>query len=429
MKILVIGSGGREHALVWKISQSQRVKKIYCAPGNPGTKSLSKNIPIKVSELVKLADFAKEEKINLTVVGPEVPLVSGITDLFTGRKLAIVGPGIKAARIEGSKVFAKKLMRKYGIPTADFVVFDDYLTAEKYLKSCKYPLVLKADGVCAGKGVCLCQDELTAQKFLKKLMVSKIFGSSADKVIIEEVLLGQEISFMAATDGKKFTSLLPSQDHKAVFEKDQGPNTGGMGAYAPVPALSKKIIKRIEKEIIYATIKALAKEGSVYKGILYPGLILTKEGPKVLEYNCRLGDPETQPLLALMETDIVDLFQSIVEEKINNLRLKWKKGTAVCVILASKGYPGEYQKGFEIKGLNKLKNEKNVFAFHAGTKEIRKKVISDSGRVLGVTALGKDLKQAIGNAYKHIGKYGVFFKGMQYRKDIGKKGLKRALWN
>lgn len=428
MKILVIGSGGREHALVWKIAQSKKVKEIFCAPGNPGITKIAQNINIAVNDLDNLLEFALKNKIDLTLVGPEVPLVAGIVDLFEEHHLPIIGPIKNAALIEGSKVFAKKLMLKYKIPTAQFAVFDDYFYAEQFLSTQKYPLVIKADGLCAGKGVSVCKDESSAQLFLRQLMVDKIFGSAGKMVVIEECLYGQEVSFTIATDGKNFVSLLPSQDHKKIFDGDLGSNTGGMGAYAPVPLVSQKLIKRIEDEIVKPTIKAMAQEGCPYKGILYPGVILTKEGPKTLEYNCRFGDPETQPILSLLKSDIIDLFLAIQNNSIKNIKLRWKKGYAVCVTLASKGYPGDYKKGKIIRVPNKLKNNMNIYIFHAGTKIENDDTITNGGRVIGITGIGKTLKKAIKNTYKHIGKKGVYFSGMHYRKDIGMKGLKGALW-
>lgn len=420
MKVLIIGSGGREHALVWKIAQSKKVTKIYCAPGNPGIGEIAQNVPIKVDELNQLVQFAKTHKIDVTVVGPEAPLIGGIADLFNKNSLPIIGPTKKASMIEGSKVFSKKLMLKYGIPTAKFVVFDDYQLASEYLKSQSFPLVIKADGQCLGKGVSVCENEKSAQIFLKLLMKDKKFGSSGGIVIIEECLYGQEVSFMSATDGENFVSLLPSQDHKRIYDSDRGPNTGGIGAYAPVSFVDMKLIKRIEKEIVSPTIIAMAKEGVPYQGILYPGLILTAEGPKVLEFNCRFGDPETQPVVSLLSSDIMDIFLAIINKQVKNLRLKWHKGSAVCVVLTSRGYPGDYDKGKEIKGLEKIKN---IFVFHSGTKKIDGKIVTNSGRVLGITGMGRDLKSAIKSAYKYIGKSGIHFSGMHFRKDIGKKGL------
>ncbi|OGG26832.1 phosphoribosylamine--glycine ligase [Candidatus Gottesmanbacteria bacterium RIFCSPLOWO2_01_FULL_39_12b] len=435
MKVLVIGSGGREHALVWKIAQSKKVKKIFCAPGNPGMilgSDLKKsqgltpvieNIPIQVRELDKLLQFAKKEKIDLTVVGQENPLISGIADLFVRHNLPVIGPTRKAARIEGSKVFAKKLMEKYGIPTAKFEVFDDYNKAIRYAKKLKYPQVVKADGQCLGKGVAVCDNYTQAEIFLKKLLKEKTFGAAGEKVIIEECLQGQEISYMVATDGYNFVSLLPSQDHKRVFDNDCGPNTGGMGAYAPVPFVNKELIKVIEDTIVRPTLKAMRKEGNLYEGILYPGLILTKEGPKVLEYNCRFGDPETQPLMRLLKTDIIDIFEAIINKSLKNLKVEWHKGFAVCVVLTAKGYPGEYEKGKEICRLKQFGESDKVRVFQAGTERIEGKTVGSGGRILGVTASGVSLKEAIHNTYESIGENGIHFSGMHYRKDIGMKGL------
>lgn len=427
MKILVIGSGGREHALVWKLAQSGKAEKIYCAPGNPGIGQIAENIPVKADELDKLVRFAQNNKIDLTVVGPEIPLINGIVDLFSKNKLKIIGPTKKGAQIEGSKVFAKKLMRKYKIPTADFAVFDDYALARIYLKTAKYPLVVKADGQCAGKGVAVCKSGNEAQIFLKKLMTDKIFGNSGNQVVIEECLEGLEVSFMVASDGKNFVSFLPSQDHKRAYDGDRGPNTGGMGAYAPVPFVNRNLIRLIDERIVAPTLKALKREGCEYEGILYPGLILTKDGPKVLEFNCRFGDPETQPLMFMLKSDIIELFEAIINKKLHKFKLKWLKGAAVCVVLTAKGYPGDYEKGKVIYGLTKPFARgplvRSVLAFHSGTAVVEGKAITNGGRVLGVTARGKNLKEAIKKTYKYIGKNGVHFSGMHYRKDIGAKSL------
>jgi len=422
MKILIIGSGGREHALGWKIKQSPLVSKIYFAPGNSGTKQIGKNVSIEVTNIQGLLKFAKGKKIDLTVVGPETPLVLGISDVFKKEKLKIFGPSKKAAQIEGSKTFSKQLMKKYKIPTAEYFSFNNFSEANKYLQHVKYPQVIKADGLSLGKGVAICKNRKDAEKFLKQLMVDKIFGGSGEKIIIEECLYGQEISFMVITDGKDFLSFLPSQDHKRLNENNQGPNTGGMGAYTPVPFLDKKLIKQIEKEIIIPTIKAMAKEGCLYQGILYPGLILTKEGPKVLEYNCRFGDPETQPLMMSLESDLIEIILAQQKGNLKNKKLIFKKGFSVGVVLASAGYPEEYKKGDQIIGLGKV-NDKDVQIFHAGTKEVDKKIITNGGRVLSVTAKSITLDETIKKAYQYIGKKGVYFKGMQYRKDIGKNGL------
>ncbi|KKP60895.1 MAG: Phosphoribosylamine-glycine ligase [Candidatus Roizmanbacteria bacterium GW2011_GWA2_34_18] len=415
MKILIIGSGGREHALGWKIKQSPQIEKIYFAPGNPGTKEIGENIPnIDATDIKKLVQFAKDKKIDLTVVGPEIPLVLGIADVFRKERLNIIGPSKKASRIEGSKTFAKEIMKKYKIPTAQYFAFNDFDQAKKHLDKAKYPLVIKADGLCMGKGVAVCKNKKEAERFLKQLV--------GKKIIIEECLFGQEISFMVITDGKDFLSFLPSQDHKRLIDNDRGPNTGGMGAYTPVPFVDKKLIKQIEKEIVVPTIKGMAKEGCLYQGILYPGLILTKNGPKVLEYNCRFGDPETQSLMMQLESDLVEIFQAQQKKQLKNKKIIFKKGFSVGVILASAGYPGDYKKGDQIYGLNDVKDEK-VQIFHAGTKELDKKIVTNGGRVLSITSHGESLTETIQKTYQQIGKKGIHFKGMQYRRDIGKKGL------
>ena len=415
MKILIIGSGGREHALGRKIKQSPQIEKIYFAPGNPGTKEIGENIPnIDATDIKKLVQFAKDKKIDLTVVGPETVLVLGIADVFRKEKLNIIGPSKKASQIEGSKTFAKEIMKKYKIPTAQYFAFNDFDQAKKHLDKAKYPLVIKADGLCMGKGVAVCKNKKEAERFLKQLV--------GKKIIIEECLFGQEISFMVITDGKDFLSFLPSQDHKRLIDNDRGPNTGGMGAYTPVPFVDKKLIKQIEKEIVVPTIKGMAKEGCLYQGILYPGLILTKNGPKVLEYNCRFGDPETQSLMMQLESDLVEIFQAQQKKQLKNKKIIFKKGFSVGVILASAGYPGDYKKGDQIYGLNDVKDEK-VQIFHAGTKELDKKIVTNGGRVLSITSHGESLTETIQKTYQQIGKKGIHFKGMQYRRDIGKKGL------
>ena len=422
MKILIVGLGGREHALGWKIKQSPLVSKIYFTPGNPGTRIIGENVAIEPTDIKGLLNFAKSKKIDLTVVGPETPLVMGITDVFKKEKLKIFGPSKHASQIEGSKIFAKQLMKKYKIPTAEYFIFNNFKEAEDYLQKAKYPLVIKADGLSLGKGVAVCKNKNDSKKFLKQLMVDKIFGGSGENIIIEECLFGQEISFMVITDGKDFLSFLSSQDHKRLITNNQGPNTGGMGAYTPVPFVDKKLLKQIEKEIVAPTIKAMEKEGCLYQGILYPGLILTKEGTKVLEYNCRFGDPETQPLMIQLQSDLVEIFLSQQKNKLKNKKLVFKKGFAVGVVLASAGYPGEYKKGDQVYGLSDTQN-KEIQIFHAGTKEMDKKIITNGGRVLSVTATGLNLEETIKKAYQQIGKKSVHFKGMQFRKDIGKNGL------
>lgn len=427
LKILVVGSGGREHALVWKLVKFPKVKKIYCAPGNAGTSQIAQNIPVDSLDIKGLIKFAKNEKIDLTFIGPEAPLIEGIVDKFRKNNLVIIGPDRKAARIEGSKIFAKKLMIKYGIPTAGFKVFTDFKKADYFAKTSKYPLVVKADGQCLGKGVLVARNYNEAEKFLKKLLHDKIFGEHGAKVIIEEYLTGQEVSFMAATDGVDFVSFLTSQDHKRIRDDDRGQNTGGMGAYTPVPFIDQKLIQRIENEIVKPTLSAMRKEGSLYQGILYPGLILTKDGPKVLEFNCRFGDPETQPVLSLLKTDLIDVFEAIQKRQVNKLKLSWHKGFAVCVVIASKGYPGKYEQGIPIT-FAKAALANNSVIFHSGTRKLGNKIISAGGRVLGVTGQGKSLKLAIKNTYKEIDNNSIYFSGMQFRHDIGQKGLNKKLW-
>jgi len=422
MKILIIGSGGREHALGWKIKKSPLVDKIYFAPGNPGTKEIGENISLEVTDIQKLFKFAKSKKIDLTIVGPETPLVLGIVDVFKKEKMKIFGPSKKASQIEGSKTFSKQLMKKYKIPTAKYDIFNNFSDAKDHLQKTKYPLVIKADGLCMGKGVSVCKNKKEAEKFLEGLMVDKTFGESAKKIVIEECLYGQEVSFMVITDGKDFLSLLPSQDHKRLIDNNQGPNTGGMGAYTPVPFVNNKLLKQIEKEIVAPTIKAMAKEGCLYQGVLYPGLILTKEGPKVLEYNCRFGDPETQPLMMSLESDLIEIILAQQNGKLKNKKLIFKKGFSVGVVLASTGYPEKYRKGDIIHGLEKI-NDKDINVFHAGTKEVDKKITTNGGRVLSVTATSPTLEETIKKVYQYIGKRSVYFKGMQYRRDIGKNGL------
>lgn len=428
MKVLVIGSGGREHALVWKIAKSPKVKKIYCAPGNPGTAQFAENTDIGVNDINGLVEFTLKEKIDMTVVGPEAPLIAGITDLFEKNGLAIIGPTARAARLEGSKIYAKKVMLWNKIPTARFACFDEHEYVKEFLKTQKYPLVIKAEGQCLGKGVKVCNNEQEAQKFAREAMVENIFGDEGKRIVIEEYLEGQEISFMVATDGVDFISFIPSQDHKRIGEGDTGPNTGGMGAYAPVPFISGELVKQIEKDIVAPTIRALREHDNPYRGILYPGLILTKDGPKVLEYNCRFGDPETQPLMALLDTDLIEIFTAIRNRSIKGLKLKWKNASSVCVVLAAKGYPGTYEKGHVIQGLDNVSDRDDLMAFHAGTKCTDGKTVTNGGRVIGVTATGNTLQDAREKAYEAIGKNGIRFTGMQYRKDIGIKGLDKKLW-
>jgi phosphoribosylamine---glycine ligase len=423
MKILVVGSGGREHALVWAISKSKQTGKIYCAPGNAGTAEIAENVDIKADDTSALLAFARENGIGLTVVGPEGPLASGIVDMFTAAGLKAFGPGEDAAQLEGSKVFAKNLLKKNNIPTASFGEFDSMDEAKKYIRANKkYPLVVKADGLAAGKGVIICGGEAEALAAVGEIMGKKAFGSAGDRLVVEEFLEGEEASILAFTDGESVLTLPAAQDHKRIYDGDKGPNTGGMGAYAPAPLVDKNLIKKIEKDILIPTIRALKREGITYKGILYAGLMLTKQGPMVLEYNVRFGDPETQAVLPLLKTDIISLFLTCIDGGLGKMKLEIEKGACINVVLASKGYPGNYEKGKEIKGLEYFKDKDGLMVFHAGTRKDGDKTVTAGGRVLNVTAIGKDIKSAIDKVYKNIDQ--ISFEGVYYRRDIGKRALK-----
>ncbi|MFA6548638.1 MAG: phosphoribosylamine--glycine ligase [Candidatus Margulisiibacteriota bacterium] len=431
MKILVIGSGGREHALVWKIAQSPLVDKIYCAPGNAGTAEHAENIPIASDAVLSLLKFAIENKIDLTVVGPEAPLVLGIVDEFEKTGLKIFGPCKKAAQIEGSKVFSKQFMVKYGIPTAHCGIFDDIKKAKNYIEEMGAPLVVKADGLAAGKGVIVCGTKQEALEAVDLIMGKREFGAAGDKVIIEECLVGEEASILAFTDGKSIVPLASSQDHKRVNDKDEGPNTGGMGAYSPAPVVTDLLMEKIYVNVLRPFVAGMNQEGTPYKGVIYAGIMLTKKGPMVLEFNARFGDPETQPIMMRMKSDIVPIFQAIVDEKLDDRLIEWDERAAVCVVLAAGGYPGKYEKGLPITGLDRIDQLDGVMVFHAGTKvesrtlnvESRAQILTNGGRVLGVTALGDGIKLAIDKVYRAIAF--IHFKDMHYRKDIGKKAISR----
>jgi len=428
MKILVIGSGGREHALVWKIAQNKKVKKIYCAPGNAGTSELAENINIKADDVVGLLKFAKDNKIDLTVVGPEVPLVLGIVDEFEKTGLKIFGPNKAGARIEGSKVFSKEFMVKYGIPTAQAGIFSKIDDALAYLDEVGAPIVVKADGLAAGKGVIVCATKEEAIKAIYIIMKDKAFGAAGAKVVIEECLIGEEASIIAICDGKTILPLASSQDHKRVFDKDKGPNTGGMGAYSPAPVVTDALMEQIDKTVLQPFVSGMKQEGINYKGVVYAGVMVTKQGPKVLEFNARFGDPETQPIMMRLKSDLVDLLLSTVHCSLSTVHLDWEDKAAVCVVLAAGGYPDKYEKGLEITGLDKVPQLDNVCVFHAGTKlegqgsSGKGQVITAGGRVLGVTALGDGIKLAIKKAYQAVDL--IKFKNMHCRKDIGQKALK-----
>lgn len=422
MKVLVIGSGGREHAIIWKLKKSKKVDKIFCVPGNAGIGKLAKCVNIKVENTKGLIDFALRNKIGLTVVGPEVPLANGIVNDFQKKKLKIFGPTKNAAQLESSKVFSKEFMRKYHIPTAPFKTFKTFAEGVGFCKSAQFPLVIKADGLAAGKGVIIVKNIEEATKALDDIMMSKIFGDAGSQVLIESFLRGQEVSIMAISDGKTIVPLLPSQDHKQAYEGDKGPNTGGMGAYCPTDFVTEEIMTQIMDHVLSPTIHAMSQDGNIFKGVLYAGLMLTDAGPKVLEYNCRFGDPETQAVLPLLKTDLAELMLASINQTLGSFqKLNWKQGSSACITMASKGYPGKYAKGMQIKGLHDFKEE-NCFVFHAGTALKDNKLVTAGGRVLGVTGTDKNLKLALNRAYKSVGK--IKFNGAMYRKDIGFRVLK-----
>jgi len=422
MRILVIGSGGREHALAWKIAQSKLCDKLFCAPGNAGIAQVAECIDIKADDITGLLDFARREKIDLTVVGPEGPLSLGIVDEFAKYKLKIFGPNKAAAQMEASKVFSKELMAKYKVPTAGFKVFDNPEEAKEYIEKIGNPCVVKADGLAAGKGVVVAKTVDEAKVAVDAMMREKIFGDAGNKVIIEECLQGEEASILVLTDSKEVIVLASAQDHKRVFDNDAGPNTGGMGAYSPAPVVTKELFKEILDKVIYRTIDGLVKEGIDYRGVLYAGIMLTKDGPKTLEFNVRFGDPETQAILPRLKSDLIEVMLATLEQKLNRIRtLEWDERACLCVVCAAKGYPGNYERGKDISGLDKAARIKDVAIFHAGTKLQNNKVVTNGGRVLGVTGLGKTIKEAIDNTYAAVRE--INFEGMHYRKDIGKKAI------
>ncbi|MFW6034829.1 MAG: phosphoribosylamine--glycine ligase [Halothermotrichaceae bacterium] len=420
MKVLVVGSGGREHALVWKIYQSERVEKIYAAPGNDGMLHLAETVNIASDNIEALADFAQEKDIDLTIVGPEKPLVDGIVDEFNSRGLKIFGPNKKAAKIEGSKVFAKEILNKYDIPTAEYEVFTDPNQAMDYLKSADYPIVIKAEGLAAGKGVTIATNKKQAESAVLKIMEERIFGDAGDRIVIEDFFEGEEVSILVLTDGKHILPLAPAQDYKAIFDGDEGPNTGGMGAYSPTSFMTDELWKEVCTEILKPTIKAFQAEGINYQGILYVGLIITNGGAKVLDFNARLGDPETQVILPRMKEDIVELMEAVVESRLQEKELTWDKKTAACVVLVSGGYPIAFKTGFKIEGINELNKYDNVLLFHAGTKKEGKGYVTNGGRVIGITVLGDGLFDTINQVYEYI-EESVSFEDMHYRTDIGQK--------
>jgi phosphoribosylamine--glycine ligase len=425
MKILVVGKGGREHALVWKLTQSPRVERVYCAPGNAGTAEDGVNVAIEANDLERLAQFARKENIGLTVVGPEEPLALGIVDHFQKLGLRIFGPSREASQLEASKVFAKQLMRHADVPTSEFRVCDHPDPARHYIETREYPVVVKADGLAAGKGVIVCNTTEEALGAIDRIMVREEFGRSAGRqVVIEKRLEGQELSILSLVSGRAIVPLEPTQDHKQAFDNDQGPNTGGMGAYCPAPLATPELVRDIEQLILVPIVHALKRSRRPFRGVLYAGIMSTNQGPRVLEFNCRFGDPETQPLLMRLRTDLLDLLEAVVDGKLEDFaedRLEWDPRPAVCVVLASQGYPGPYPKGKVITGLADVKNLPNVKVFHAGTAVENNVVVTDGGRVLAVTALGETIPDAKRNAYDAVSR--INFQGMFFRRDIADKAL------
>lgn len=420
MKVLVIGSGGREHALVWKLRQSPKVEKMYCAPGNAGIAQIAECVNIKAEDLDGLLAFALKQKIDLTVVGPEVPLTMGIVDKFQENGLKIFGPSGKAAEIEGSKTFAKDLMAKYHIPTAKYGAFTDAIQAKAFLDEVGLPCVVKADGLAAGKGVLICETKEDAQVAIDDILVDNKFGNAGSRVVVEEFLTGQEVSMLAFTDGTTVVPMVSSQDHKRIWDGDKGLNTGGMGAYSPAPVYTPEVHAVVVPKVLEATVAAMKAEGRPFVGILYAGLMLTADGPKVLEFNARFGDPETQAVLPRLKSDLVDIFLAIIDGRLQEQQIEWYEEAAVCVVIASGGYPESSDKGRVITGLEKA-SETGAIVFHAGTKESDGNIVTNGGRVLGISALGKDIAEAIEHAYQGVAE--IHFDHMQYRTDIGKKAF------
>ncbi|MFC2075122.1 phosphoribosylamine--glycine ligase [Bdellovibrionota bacterium] len=423
MKILIVGSGGREHSLIWKISQSPLVTKLYCAPGNAGTEAHGENVPIPVAQIPDLVRFAKEQEVDLTVVGPELPLTLGIVDEFRSNGLTCFGPCKEAARLEGSKEFAKEFMKRHQIPTAEFEVVNSRAEAEVAVDRFGIPVVLKVDGLAAGKGVVVCTSQEDVDQALAKIFDDNSFGSAGERVVVEACLEGEEVSYIGVCDGERFLSFASSQDHKRLLDGDQGPNTGGMGAYSPAPVMTPELEKQVQKEITDKVLQGMQAEGIEFRGVLYVGLMITDEGPKVLEFNVRFGDPEAQPLLARLKSDLVPVLQQGAAGSLENIKLEWDERPAACIVLAAAGYPISAQKGAPIQGLKAAGELEGVTIFHAGTISKDGDTIVNGGRVLGVTALGGDLSSALSQAYRSVEL--IDWSGAQFRKDIGRRGVNR----
>jgi phosphoribosylamine---glycine ligase len=419
MKVLVIGGGGREHALVWKLQESARVEKVWCVPGNGGISAEAECVAADAGDVAALVALAEKISPDLTVVGPELPLINGLTDALQGRKFAVVGPSQQAAQLEGSKVFAKEFLLRHNIPTAAmYGSYDSPGTAYSALCSVDWPVVIKADGLCAGKGVFLADDPDAATGFIERVMEKNELGAGGKRILLEETLQGDELSFILLTDGKRSVSLVPTRDHKRAFDNNEGPNTGGMGAYSSDELLPEVLREAVQTTIVEPTLRGLAKDGLRYQGFLYVGLMLTKQGPKVLEFNCRLGDPETQAIAARMDFDLAEVLADVAAERLEPAKLKWKRGASACVVLASGGYPGKFETGHEIRGLAEAGQTPDVKVLHAGTRRQGNVIVTHGGRVLGVTATGDSLPSALQKVYQAAAK--IHFDGMHYRKDIGR---------
>jgi len=421
VKVLVVGSGGREHALVWALNRSPQETELYVAPGNGGTAATATNVPIKAEDVAGIVSFASDREIDLVVVGPEAPLALGLVDRLQAAGIRAFGPSAAAARIEASKAFSKSFMRDHGIPTAAFGNFTDYGSALSYLDAHPAPIVLKADGLAAGKGVLVCETDDEAREALRAMMLDHRFGAAGDRVVIEEFLTGQEVSVLAFADGKHVEPMLLSQDHKAAYDGDRGPNTGGMGCYAPAKLLNPAMLQRVIAEVLQPTVDGLAAAGTPYVGVLYAGLMIQDDDFKVLEFNCRFGDPEAQVILPLLETDLLSVLEACVAQELDQIALRWADKSAACIVLASGGYPGDYERGLVIEGLDSVPQGDDLIVFHAGTRQDGKRLITDGGRVLGVTDIADDLRGALAGAYAAADK--IRWPGVFYRRDIGARGL------
>lgn len=424
MDILVVGSGGREHALCHALSLSKRQPKLFCAPGNAGIAQLAQLVPIKAEDIPGLVKWCKEHKPNLIVVGPEVPLCMGLADELLKDGFQVFGPTKDGARMEGSKDFTKQLLIENNIPTAKAATFTDLSQALAYVRKERVPIVIKADGLAAGKGVTVCETLAQAEEALQEAMGKKVFGEAGNKVVIEEFLEGEEASILAFVDGESIVPMVSAQDHKRVFDGDQGPNTGGMGAYSPAPVVTRELDTVILEKILKPTLAGLKKRGITYRGVLYAGLMITKDGPKVIEYNCRFGDPETQVVLPRLKTDLVNICLAVAQGKLSHLKIEWDDRPAACVVMASQGYPGSYPKGLEVSGLEEAGKVPDAYVYHAGTEQGKDKVLTSGGRVLCVTGLGRDIRAAIAAAYRGVER--IHFQGAHYRKDIGWRALDRS---